>query len=364
MEKYQRRGCFSKNFMKELPSFSFIKEISNESKELDLQFRGGYIDVYYRGGKLLRLSGSKTIDFDYKYYHLPTKRELTSSDISKLTHENYKSILNDKPSKLLKNAPESEIEENRIEATSILKQLKEKRDAAVTKLSEATTREETEMAMAEMMKQMDNWKNNLTKIGRKKETKDERSVQQYISLYNKKFDNNKKFDKHTDFMVLDIEYSISSKSKYCKQNTSPRKQPRLDIISIDRNGQLYVMELKYGMKSVDLQSAGALDHINDFNETVGKDNKWNDFMEDIKVLFESKKKYGLIEENVILDTSKAPIFAFVMKCTCQSDVENFRSYLQKKNIEKTLTLYLREDNEESYPEQNYKLSNTQVNLCK
>jgi hypothetical protein len=348
---YVRRGNLPDDFMSKLSCFKYLVEISNDPTNLlDLQYRGNSINVYYKGGSLLKLSGTESIDFSEKYYLIPSKYGFRSSDLERLRKDNYEEKLRKKPSKKYKEATQQELEYAHIESLQVYKELIKERDNDVQQLKNSQSLSETKSILKKMTNQMDLWKAN------KQIVKDERSIQQYISIFNKKFDNK------TNFIVIDIEYALSSLSKYCKEGVKWNKQPRIDILAIDRNGQLYVMELKYGMKSVDLQKAGAIDHINDFYATVGHKDKWEYFMKDLEVLFNRKKKEHIIEENVKLDTTKPPCFAFIIKCFKDADEVDFQNYLRKKEITETPTLYLPIDDNDGYPEDNYKLNSYFIHI--
>ena len=62
---YTPRGSgLSKTFMKDMKSYSFLIEYANnEANGLDVQLRGEYINIYYKGGNLIKLSGRKSCVF-------------------------------------------------------------------------------------------------------------------------------------------------------------------------------------------------------------------------------------------------------------------------------------------------------------
>lgn len=78
------------DFMKDLKSYPYIIEYANNSKNgLDIQLRGKYINIYYQGGNLLKLSGTSTCEFDENYFYLPTSDDLRMTDIERLCSEDY-----------------------------------------------------------------------------------------------------------------------------------------------------------------------------------------------------------------------------------------------------------------------------------
>ena len=202
--KYDPRGSkLGKDFMTEFKSFPYIMDYAcNRNNGLDVQLRGQYINIYYAGGNLIKLSKKSTCEFDENYFYLPSRDDLCMTDIERLCHKDYQ--IKSKSSKALKCLSEYELVQKRALAINIKKTLEEKRDKLVKRLSTCTNLQETSIVLDEMKDIMDNWKNNLVKNGKRKHIVGERIVQHYLSLYNKLF------DEDTDFMVLDIEYAISS----------------------------------------------------------------------------------------------------------------------------------------------------------
>jgi hypothetical protein len=192
--------------------------------------------------------------------------------------------------------------------------------------------ESTAKAIEEMKKTMDDWKKRLADNDIRESEVGERTVQHYISLQNKKFD-----DK-TDFLVLDLEYAISTNAPYAKEKER-EKQPRIDILAIEKaTGQVYVMELKYGMKSVDGE-ASAKKHYDDYLATVGDDSKWKSFIEDVKILLQAKKDLLIVDKDVNI-AEKKPVFAFIMKKEQETDEVDFAEHLENNDLSHIKTIYL------------------------
>ena len=320
-KNYTPRGKFNKNFLSDLPKhiLEYLEYNNCKENELDLKVRGDYLNIYYKGGSLLKLSGKKSIYFN-EYYFLPQEETNLCSSVIR------KSIQTDN------------------KARAIHENLKAKRDKIINNLRNAATIQETAAIIKEMKKVMDEWRTSQSS------TKNERSIQQYISL------NNKSFDGSTDYVVLDIEYALPYEAVYFNKEKYRRNQhPRLDIVAIDKTGQVYVMELKYGMKSVD----NIKSHANDFKETVGHPEKWKAFIEDIEVLFKYQKENGFINRDMTIDTNRQPRFAFIMKMGKTEDKHNFEKRLKQNDLSDVMTLYLPVDNENGYPSENYKLKKPQ-----
>lgn len=337
--KYSPRGkSLGKDFMKEMASYPYLMEYTEDEKnELDVQLRGTSINIYYQGGSLVKLSGRQKCEFDKNYFYLPGEEDLPMSDIERLCGQDYTDKA--EKSKALKKKTEAELKELREKAIHIKGEIERRRDELVGRLKSCDSLESVGTVVEEMKEVMRRWKAALVNSKRRKEATGERAVQHYISLYNKKFDD------WTDFVVLDIEYAISANARYAKE-TEREKQPRIDILAVEKgSGQVYVMELKYGMKSVD-GGASVEKHYRDYLATVGSDDtadgisKWQSFIDDVKTLFEAKKKPA--DRNLQIKESK-PVFAFVVKLEKATDESSFRKHIENSEELRGLhipTLYL------------------------
>jgi hypothetical protein len=310
------------DFMKDMESFHLLMEYAkDESNGLDVQLRGKYMNIYYQGGSLVKLSGKSNCDIDKNYFYVTGKGELCMSDIERLSQPDY--VEKAKLSKALKGR-DSQIPKLRKKALTIMKNISEEQNSIISKLKSCKTKEEICSVVKTMKMTMRNWKDGLCDSGRRKTVVGERTVQHYLSLFNKHFDNT------SDFIVLDIEYAISTNAIYAKEEDR-EKQPRIDIIAIEKGtGQIYVMELKYGMKSVQ-GDASAKKHYEDYCATVGDEGKWQSFIDDIEVLLDAKKRTEIIDKDVTIKQCK-PKFAFVLKQEKESDREDFMKEL--KELEK------------------------------
>lgn len=204
--------------------------------------------------------------------------------------------------------------------------------------------------MEEMKGIMDSWKDSLKRNGGRKNVTGERVIQHYISLYNKEYDSN------NSFIVIDLEFAISSHALF-RDDRTPGKQPRMDIIAIEKGtGLLYVMELKYGMKSVK-GDASAKDHYIDYLNTVGNDNYWEYFWDDINILFNAKKDLGFFKDKDFITLKKAkPKFAFVLKLEKEGDESDFKKELNDSNIPSSVpVIILPIDSDMNHLPINYKL---------
>lgn len=336
--KYDPRGS-KVSEMTGLKSYQFIMQYAAiESNGLDVQLRGSYINIYYKGGNLLKLSGGQTYDFDKNYFYLPEKDGLRMTDIERLCHPDY--ITKADESKFLKPRKE-ELSSLREEALDIMQSLTNKNNDIINRLKTSESFDSTAKVLDKMKKTIDDWKDCLAKNGIRKSEVGERTVQHYISLQNKKFD-----DK-TDFIVLDLEYALSTNALYAKDEER-EKQPRIDVLAIEKGtGQVYVMELKYGMKSVG-GDASAKKHYKDYLTTVGDDSKWKSFIEDVKILLQAKKDLLIVDKNVKI-ADKKPVFAFIMKKEKDSDEKEFNEHLEKNDMLNIKTIYLPVEENYNFP---------------
>ena len=238
---------------------------SQRENELDVQIRDNYLNIYYQGGNLLRVH-PRSLYFDEFYFHRG------ATDIRK-THLIKSDKTEDKEQVAF-------YQRKRDEMFSIL------RNKGMAAYS---------AKMKEIMKE---WDADLHTIGI---SHDEKNAQQQISMNNRG---------ETDYAVVDLEYAVSKTSSFYYKGKLEKKVPRFDIIAVDKTGQLYVIELKTGLKAIDGNS-GIRAHMDCFEHTIGRDSK-NDFINEMDELLRQKQELKLIENNARIDTTKKPqlIFAF------------------------------------------------------
>ena len=261
-----KRKISNEKFWKNLTEGEY-KEIidfaSQRENELDVQIRDNYLNIYYQGGNLLRVH-PRSLYFDEFYFHRG------ATDIRK-THLIKSDKTEDKEQVAF-------YQRKRDEMFSIL------RNKGMAAYS---------AKMKEIMKE---WDADLHTIGI---SHDEKNAQQQISMNNRG---------ETDYAVVDLEYAVSKTSSFYYKGKLEKKVPRFDIIAVDKTGQLYVIELKTGLKAIDGNS-GIYAHIDCFKHTIGRDSK-NDFINEMDELLRQKQELKLIENNARIDTSKQPKFIF------------------------------------------------------
>lgn len=256
-------------------------ELIAHDPELDVQIRKNYINVYYKGGSLIKLeySGPK---FDKNYFYNPTLSGY--SEAFPISYINK--ILKGKELPL--RAKKEKIPSYKI-AKSVDNQLRDK----CSNLKDLFKNGEYFEFLNLAKKTMDDWGI---------ESKAERKDQHYISIANKTFspDNN--------IIVVDLEFKLSKKKSQHKYNNTG-KNPTFDIIGIDEKGQLYIIELKENMKADGPnKKANVEDHLSDFEKSIGDDIE-RDFNLEIAQLIHVKNELGLLSLKDIKVKMDKPIFA-------------------------------------------------------
>ena len=265
----KKRIISSERLRKKLTEGEYKEVIDYASKlgnELDVQIRDNYLNIYYRGGNLLKIN-PQSLYFDEFYFHRGAK------DMRK-THLIDKCKKGDK-------ACIARWEDYKNRRKEMLDLLKKRGMATYCK---------------EMKRIMKEWEADLHTIGI---SHDEKNAQQQISMNNRGA---------TDYTVVDLEYAVSTTSNFKYNGDSKKKVPRFDIIAVDKTGQLYVIELKTGLKAIDGNS-GIRAHMDCFKHSIGSDSN-NDFINEMDELLRQKQELKLIENNARIDTSKQPKFIF------------------------------------------------------
>lgn len=326
---YNPRGYRCKDYKANLSNYDAIIEYAKDpTNELDIQYRDNYINIYYLGGSLLKLTGEGKIEFDEHYYY-PPSRKFPISHIEALIDKDFRTKVS--KYKKLSQLSEEDLMKKRQDAEEIYTRILTSRDKHINRLRLGKT-EEVSQVLSEMQKAMKDWK---------KSKADERTVQHYISLFNKEFSIS------SDFIVIDLEYKLSGRSAYRipkHQMGTKKGQPRIDIVAIEKStGQLYVLELKYGLKSTKGES-GVVEHYNDYLKSVGADDKWFAFWKDIEFLVKAQKEDHVLSQDVPLIESK-PIFGFVYKPEfSENEHDEFNQLLINNDLSSIMTIYLPHSN--------------------
>ena len=275
-------------------SDSFMKKLQGEWKplldyilsdsKLDLQIRDNYINVYYQGGNILKIN-PRSFYFDEFYF--------------------YKDC-----AKKRKTPLQEESKSGNVKAKNIIAELVDKRDCLLSPLqSHQLDKSVAAEYFQKAKKIMRDWEKTLNEqLGISHAEKQE---QQQIALANRK---------NTDYVVLDLEYAVSTDSSF-KYNGSveDKKKPRFDIIAIHK-GQIIVIELKKGLNALERKS-GIVDHIDSYECTIGRDNL-GDFLKEMKELLKQKKDLGILDKSLEI-TNESPKFVFAFADEKSGDTQKY-----------------------------------------
>ena len=234
----------------------FLKKFDNEykellrcivnDKELDMQIRDNYLNVYYKGGNILKIK-PRSFDIDKMYFHVHTHGAKSSTEIK-----------NDK--------------------TSLLR-LSEQRKQLLALLPE-----QPREYFRQAKEKMDLWDRALSD----KVQHEEKKEQQQIAIANRN---------NTDYVVLDLEYAVSRNSDFAYNGEDEKEVPRFDIIAI-KEGILTVIELKKGLGALD-NTSGIKPHIDCFLHTIGRDEKGL-FIKEMQMLLKQKQQLGLLDKSLVI----------------------------------------------------------------
>lgn len=280
-----RRGRVSSIFKKTLANqWKPLIELVAKDKDLDLQVRDNYFNIYYDGGNVLRVTPTvEGLYFDPWYFYDGTHngREIPKTYIE----EQAKGKPRDKQPK---NYPTAE------EADIIYKEIKNKADKLLKYLNDNDFDSYFNKAKEVVGKWVEYYNHN------------ERKDQHYIACSNREFT-----DKN-NLVVIDIEFAVSTLKPYNKvtKKDGKSKVPKMDVIAVDRKGQIYSIELKENDKADDKNSPhNVKQHLEDFKHSIGYNSPQNDFAEEMAEVVRIKKQLGILGSDVFVDTTLLPEFA-------------------------------------------------------
>lgn len=288
--KIPRRGRFCSNFM-EHPTVKEILKIVKGNRELDVQLRDGYFNVYVDGGNALRVSQGrgKSINTFFDKYYFYNNENVPKTYVEEVLKGNPRE---NRPS----NYPSHR------EALAQIKEPTEKHAALIQLIGNGSTGEFFGRAIP------------VVKAWVERKKRFERRNQHAIAC------SNREFTPENDLVVIDIEFAVSTNKPYSKI----KKVPKLDIIAVDKYGQIYCIELKDNLNADRDNSSQNVDsHKADFDNTVGNPVPENDFVEEMKEVVEIKKKLDLLPQNVKVNTSLPPIFAVAYSGNAVEDKKEF-----------------------------------------
>lgn len=322
-QKAPTRGKLSQSFLKKLTEGEYAPLLQSlrKDKELDIQLRDNYINVYYRGGNILLLR-PKSFDFDKFYFY---RRQTGSQPFPKSYVEKVARGKRNEISKQPK-FPIPTIEETK----EILKQLdseKEKLKSLLNIINTDNTTQYLQRAKQIMDKWFESWK------------KQERNDQHYIAV------SNREFSEKSNLVVVDLEFAVSRLQPYnhATNEHGTRKTCRFDIIAVDKRGQIYVIELKQNEDAdAEDNKANVKVHSADFYNTIGND-LGQSFVTEISGIVEAKKELDILPREIIVNKTMQPIFAVAF---CGKNPESFNSKYANERI--TVINVIHENNEHLY----------------
>ncbi|MDA3892142.1 MAG: hypothetical protein PF517_10810 [Salinivirgaceae bacterium] len=274
-EKYLGRGIHNEQFIKALMSGNLkpMLEVINTDKhsDLDVQIRNNYLNIYYAGGNIARVSSENSIDFDKFYFCLEKDKSRNE-------------ILKDQ---------------------ALMDNLKLKRDLLIGKFRNGDYNE----YFLEAKKVMDAWLSEYQKP--------ERKEQHQLSIENRYG--------HSDYSIIDLKYQVSTESAFaCKllNVKGKAKKPRFDIIAVDKAGKLCVIEFKKGTGAI-AGVSGLKEHYECYNNSIGLNYK--PFVDEMKNLLKQKQALNLIDKQVEI-IAPLPEFMFAFSYATNHKIREDRIF--------------------------------------
>lgn len=253
-------------------------------EKLDVHLRGNEVHVYYRGGRILKITPRKK-NFDPNYFYLQKEHQ----NIPRTWME---FMANDEQAKLRKRKIEKDQCLFVTEAKKVFADLKAKSD----ELMGIGT---PEVYFKEAEKVMDKWSQALLEESNVKH--EERLLQQKISVCNRK-------GGESNFIVIDIEFSVTD-DESVSYHSEKYRHPRFDLIAVQpgKNYRLAVIELKKGIGATGLQGddsfnkntkSGVQDHIDKFEDTLGSDRGYREFVQEMEGVLSTKVEFGILSKEL------------------------------------------------------------------
>lgn len=249
--------------------------------DLTLEIRDNYINIYYKGGSVAKITSPRSVDLNKNYFRCYKDK----------SEENWNAIDNEvKKAKLLFKAGKFQ--------------------------------EYIEFVKKAML--------NYWKIVLEEKSVEEKKTQHQICLSNAYG--------HSDYTQLDVEYEVSTKSVFRysglrRTNKGGIPTPRFDIIAIrNSDHRLCIIELKKGTDALAGES-GVQEHAESYHNTVGlNDDTQKAFLEEMQGVVTIKQSLHLLPKDVFIDQSLAPQYIFAYqysssdKNTCESEKNTFLHY--------------------------------------
>lgn len=297
-----RRGRISEIFKKNLNGkFKKLLEYVINDNELDIQLRDNYFNIYYEGGCILKLSPSSW-SFD-KFYFYPEviKAYENEKDGVKIPKTYVEEVCDGKENtrKQIKKGYYYPIEH---EAKEIMGKLEEKHDELMSQLDEKDYDGFFTEAKIRVKQFVDD------------KGREERRDQHHIAI------SNRGITADNDLVVIDIESAVSKKKSY----NEAEKVPKFDIIAIDKEGQLYAIELKSNREADKKDSAQNVEgHHKDFEKTIGSNSNENDFADEMSEMVKEKVNLGILPADTPTVKLINPKFAIAFAGSDEKERQKF-----------------------------------------
>lgn len=268
---YLGRGIHNAKFKKSLLNGNLkqMLAIIKDDNNLDVQIRKDYLNIYYKGGSIAKVNSEKSIEFDKFYFYLD-----------------------------MVNIPKKLIEQNDL----IINSLTSQRNELTSKFKEGKYKDYFDSAKVIM----DEW----LKINPKPEREDQHQLS-IENRYNK-----------SNYTIIDLEYQVSTlcdfKCLHTPKDKDSPKNPRFDIIAINKQGELCVIELKKGIGALN-GTSGLNEHWECYKESIGRNHK--SFMIEMGKLLEQKQAFKLIDEKLKIK-NPIPKFMFAYSYDDKSPIED------------------------------------------
>jgi hypothetical protein len=256
---YNGRGIHNQNFLTSLEGGNLNKmlEIIRNDKDLDLQIREDYLNIYYMGGNIAKVNSENSIEFDKFYFYLD---------------------MNTIPTKTIKKDPIK------------VKEFTEKRNKLISKFKNQNYAE----FFCDAKQIMDKWF--------AENPNPERKEQHELSLEN--------LYKKSDYTIIDIEYQVSTLSSfactYVPNGKVEPKKPRFDIVAITKQGKLCIIELKKGTGALEGKS-GLVEHWKCYQHSIARNT--DAFKKEMQKILQQKQDFDLIDNDLQIN-SEIPEFMF------------------------------------------------------
>jgi len=268
MSKNSDHGCrgLSDEFFHDLKKglLHRILEAVKADNTLDLQIRHNYINIYYRGGNLLKIAekaGGYSAEFETKYF-----KKSDGSGLGKRLDGTRERIKSNGP------PPQPEDKENPLPQTLRKQEDVEKWIGVFPDLKQAID----------------------LHLGRSK--KDEREFQQVLVREN----NYGRFANSTDYFICDIEYATNEARFDLVGVHWPADSQKRQITDA---GRLAFFEMKYGddalrdqkERATSKKAAGLKSHVTDINGFLEDETRVEELKMEMVGLFKQKEALGLID---------------------------------------------------------------------